>query len=795
MHRLSTLIFLLLLPLFASAQTVSLTLAEVDAALTGDGTDNAPLEPALLAELTAAYEAAGLQWRQGRLIWSRTQVDEPLESGCAYSATLDRLELTLALASSSRLTAEFTSLREPMVVTLSAPVELEGEGEADQSFGLSAFDHCRRYARDAFDFSLRGSGKLKMRLVVSPGIELTGRILTVAPIFAVTASWEDVDYDVTVDHSAADSKLESRLRDEVDALFSNEAVAELAARLEQSLRQRLVDAWDGPTLRLELTQASEADLAELRGLLSTELATPEGEQYLRDHLGRFWYALVTRNRKVAGEVLAGAALCEMTAQQSLPVAAAPLYRQEDGLCRSIEPETITTPGRYFADADCKREIAVAPLTRQHYCRNNFDPVRVGDGALLPNEPAWALSLGARADIALVSSRGAPQPWMTAVPYRRVETDGGECVLEMRIYKSRIDATELDPLIALHGGNWQFRTRGMLGIEAVVPQFTKRDFVVFAPFYRLAGDREGPVACHNASAEEILDDVTAALAWVRRHGGEYGAASQRVAVTGQSAGAYLAAWLAVHHPEEVSRALLLYPPTDVADYLQQWRGGALGGDDEGVAALEAFLQTDDPANVDLSQPLVRDNSLPPIVAREPARFPPMFIIHGGADRKVPLRQSVRLCNALSGDPDKGPASDAEMLTVTTAFACDDRGSRLHLIAGAGHALDICFSALWCPAGDETARQQARAALTEGYDWLARRTVAVAADSDMRDGSGGGGALSWLMLAGMAPLWRQRRDGWTRQSSAIVPKSVTTPSSNTSQRTSKPARIAACTTLPR
>ncbi len=793
MRRFSTLIFLLLFPVLVCAQTVALTLADVDAALTGGGTDDASLDPALLQELTAAYEAAGLQWRQGRLSWSWTLIDEPLESGCAYSAKLDRLALTLTLASSSRVAIDFTSPRAPVTLTLSAPVELRGEGEAEQSFGLSTFGRCGRYARDAFDLSLRGSGRLQLRVVFSPGIELTGRILTVAPAVAVTVSWESVDYDVTVDHSAANSLLESRLRDEVDALFSSEAAAELASRLEQSLRQRLVAAWGGPTLRLELTQMSEAELNELQRLLSTELAAPEGEQYLRDHLGQLWYALVTRNRKVAGDVLVGAALCELTARKSLPIAAAPLYRREGGLCRRVEPETIAAPGRYFADAGCEREIVVTPLTRQQYCRNNFDPARVGNGAALPKEPTWTLSPGNRADIALVSGRGASQPWMTAVPYRRVKTDAGECVLEMRIYKSRIDATGLKPLIALHGGSWRFRSRGVLGIEATVPQLTRRGFIVFAPFYRLAGDSEGPAACHNAGAQEILDDVAAALAWVRRHGSDYGAASRRVAVMGQSAGAHLAAWLAVHRSGDVSRVLLLYPPTDMADYLRQWRSGLPGVSDDGVAALETFLQADDLANADLSQPLVRDNSLPPIVAREPGRYPPMFIVHGSADRVVPLRQAVRLCNALSGDPDDGPAGDAETLTASTAFACDGRGSRLQVIAGADHALDICPSPLWCPAGDEAAQGQARAALVEGYDWLAQPALAVAADSGARSGSGGGG-LSLLILAGAMLLRRQRRAGCARQSSAMVPRSATTPSPNTSQRTSKPAAIAACTTLP-
>jgi acetyl esterase/lipase len=58
----------------------------------------------------------------------------------------------------------------------------------------------------------------------------------------------------------------------------------------------------------------------------------------------------------------------------------------------------------------------------------------------------------------------------------------------------------------------------------------RGFVVFAIDYRHAPQWPWPAQ---------IEDVRAALGWVREHGGEYGADVSRLALLGRSAGAQLA----------------------------------------------------------------------------------------------------------------------------------------------------------------------------------------------------------------------------------------------------------------
>src|SRR6185436_15809599 len=111
----------------------------------------------------------------------------------------------------------------------------------------------------------------------------------------------------------------------------------------------------------------------------------------------------------------------------------------------------------------------------------------------------------------------------------------------------------------------------------------RGFVVFAPFYRLLGESDGNIECNGASRDDLLSDVNDALTWVETNMGQYGA-SGPVAVMGQSAGAYLAANLAVNQYSHISRALLFYAPIDLRDYAVQYQAGA-SLDPGGVESLE------------------------------------------------------------------------------------------------------------------------------------------------------------------------------------------------------------------
>jgi acetyl esterase/lipase len=162
---------------------------------------------------------------------------------------------------------------------------------------------------------------------------------------------------------------------------------------------------------------------------------------------------------------------------------------------------------------------------------------------------------------------------------------------MRVYKRDITEQGRRPLLVLHGGTWQNRGSSFLGLEASVSQFTERGFIVFAPFYRLVGEKDGNIECNGASWREVTQDAESALDWVVQNGAALGAVQEPVTVFGQSAGAHLAAWLVANRGNDVRRTLMYYGPTDTLDFL----AGAvpLGGPyesyrDFGLKSLSRFF---------------------------------------------------------------------------------------------------------------------------------------------------------------------------------------------------------------
>ena len=314
---------------------------------------------------------------------------------------------------------------------------------------------------------------------------------------------------------------------------------------------------------------------------------------------------------------------------------------------------------------------------------------------------------------------------------------GTCQLEMRIYKNNGPTSGLKPLLAVHGGGWKYRGAGFYGMESQISHFTNRGFVVFAPFYRLTGTSDGSTECNHAGGEEIISDIDAALKWVRNNQHKYGAASyEKVRLFGQSAGAHLSGWLLAHRSADIEKALLLYAPTDAEDYIQQYKyladdnaatqpsadyegmfqglgfnaiSGFMGAvNDEGESVLES---------VDTSDSFVQDNTFTNIVANNPSAYPPVFMVHGQVDTTVPSIQSVRLCNAYSGNPGYGPANNNDS-SIKQTFNCG-QGSKLHLLKEADHMIELCLAPLKCQAGEsQSALNAAADSLNEGWNWLAQ-----------------------------------------------------------------------------
>jgi len=227
------------------------------------------------------------------------------------------------------------------------------------------------------------------------------------------------------------------------------------------------------------------------------------------------------------------------------------------------------------------------------------------------------------------------------------------------------------VLFLHGGGWGLGTRAHVGpvFDEWRPSFFERlaqaGFAVASADYRLSGEARFPAQLH---------DVKAAVRWLRRNAAEHGLDADKIVAWGASAGGHLAALLGLtgDAPElegSVGEERMPGPP------LPGSAGSAAAGPDRApvssavAAVVDWYGPTDLPsmdAQSDGSGPLRHDSPESPesrLIGGRPSELtelariaspvshirpgaPPFLIMHGTADRAVPLAQSQSLADGLA-----------------------------------------------------------------------------------------------------------------------------------------------------
>ena len=143
--------------------------------------------------------------------------------------------------------------------------------------------------------------------------------------------------------------------------------------------------------------------------------------------------------------------------------------------------------------------------------------------------------------------------------RDLAADGPHGPIPLRVYRPAgvADSTRLPVYLSFHGGGW---VMGDLETHDVVcRQLTAQSGAsVVSVDYRLAPEHKFPAAA---------DDAWAAMRWVVTHAADLGLDASRLAVGGESAGATLAAVVALLARDagapQIALQVLLYPVTDLA----------------------------------------------------------------------------------------------------------------------------------------------------------------------------------------------------------------------------------------
>lgn len=221
-------------------------------------------------------------------------------------------------------------------------------------------------------------------------------------------------------------------------------------------------------------------------------------------------------------------------------------------------------------------------------------------------------------------------------------------LELDLYLAP-SAAPLPVIVHVHGGGWRRGSRRhplpRLGAD-FYRRLAGRGFAVAAVDYRLSGEARYPAA---------VDDVRAAVGWVREHAADYGLDGDRVFLWGDSAGGHLALMTALTGGD-VRGVVAWFPVTDLAGLVADV-AAAGGTPDPGPESREAlFLGAPAAAVPDLAR-----EASP--VAYASAAAPPVLLMHGAADDLVPPAQSIRLAEALRG---AGAAVELELVPGATHF---------------------------------------------------------------------------------------------------------------------------------
>lgn len=193
------------------------------------------------------------------------------------------------------------------------------------------------------------------------------------------------------------------------------------------------------------------------------------------------------------------------------------------------------------------------------------------------------------------------------------------------------------MVVVHGGSFMGGDRDTF-VRPILDVLSETGrYVVFSISYRLAPKHRFPSA---------VEDVQAALSFVREHAAEFKVDATRLGLVGESAGGYLVTMASTRlRPEEqVQGVVSFYGAQDLPNRVMTQ--GRL------VTSLKAFFGVTEP-NKATMELLARGSPITWVRVGAP----PHLFIHGTQDEQVPFSQSTLMCQRL-----KQLRADCEVLAI-------------------------------------------------------------------------------------------------------------------------------------
>lgn len=180
-----------------------------------------------------------------------------------------------------------------------------------------------------------------------------------------------------------------------------------------------------------------------------------------------------------------------------------------------------------------------------------------------------------------------------------------------------------PLVILvHGGGWENGDKETY-IQPWFPMLSRAGLAWASINYRLAPTFRFPAA---------VEDVEAAVRFLRTNAHKYRVDESKVALMGESAGGHLVAMAAARGNIKVRGVVDFYGPADLVTLTEHRKQLSKN--------IQQFLGITE-VNPDTTK-IMHDASPAAFVSR---RMPPFLLVHGDADTAVPVQQSQQFCEKL------------------------------------------------------------------------------------------------------------------------------------------------------
>ncbi len=179
-------------------------------------------------------------------------------------------------------------------------------------------------------------------------------------------------------------------------------------------------------------------------------------------------------------------------------------------------------------------------------------------------------------------------------------------------------------IIVHGGYWVEGSKTTY-VGPLEPLLTGADYAWFSIDYRLPPKYQYPTP---------VEDVEAAVRWVRAHAEKYRVDPKRIVLMGESAGGYLVAMAGVEDQSVSGIAAVVdfYGPSDLTIIAKYFSKPPKG--------VPEFFGV---SNFSESSMKILHDASP--VNRVQKQMPPFLFIQGTADKTVPFESSLLMCDAM------------------------------------------------------------------------------------------------------------------------------------------------------